>query len=60
MSVTLTPAGFEAFFEEVDALNLQLPQDIPRVLEIGRSYGLDYPPPPAAQNETMTRELSLP
>lgn len=48
MSVTLTPAGFEAFFEEVDALNPQLPQDIPRVLEIGRNYGLDYPQPPGA------------
>ena len=45
---TITPSGFEGFFEEVDALNLQQQQDIPRVLEIGRKYGLEFLPPPGA------------
>lgn len=45
---TITPSGFEGFFEEVDALNPQQQQDIPRVLEIGRKYGLEFLPPPGA------------
>jgi len=41
----ITPAGFEGFFEELGALSPQQQQDIPRVLEIGHSYGLEFPPP---------------
>ena len=44
----ITPAGFEGFFEEIGALSPQLQQDIPRVLEIGKKYGLEFPPPPGA------------
>ena len=45
--VTITPAGFEKFFEEVDALGPQQ-QEIPRVIEIGKKYGLEFLPPPGA------------
>jgi quercetin dioxygenase-like cupin family protein len=43
----LTPAGFERFFEEVGALSPQQ-QEIPRVIEIGKKYGLEFLPPPGA------------
>jgi len=42
----ITPSGFEGFFEEIDALTLRQQQDIPRVIEIGKKYGLEFPPPP--------------
>jgi mannose-6-phosphate isomerase-like protein (cupin superfamily) len=44
----ITPAGFEGFFEEIGALTPQQQQDIPRVIEIGKKYGLEFPPPPGA------------
>ena len=44
LMVTLTPAGFEQFFEEVGALTPQQ-QEIPRVIEIGKKYGLEILPP---------------
>ncbi len=44
---TLTPAGFEGFFEEVGALSSK-EQEIPRVIEIGKRYGLEFLPPPSA------------
>ena len=44
---TITPAGFEEFFEEIGALTPQQQQDIPGVIEIGKKYGLDFLPPPA-------------
>src|SRR6266404_233626 len=37
----ITPAGFEGFFEEIGALSPQQQQDIPRVIEIGKKYGLE-------------------
>lgn len=47
LMVVLTPAGFEEFFEEVGALTPQQ-QEIPRVMEIGKKYGLELLPPPGA------------
>ena len=47
LMVTMTPAGFEGFFEEVGALSPQQ-QEIPRVIEIGKKYGLEFLPPPGA------------
>src|SRR5205814_10091210 len=44
----ITPSGFEAFFEEIGALSPQQQRDIPRVIEIGKKYGLEFPPPPSA------------
>jgi quercetin dioxygenase-like cupin family protein len=44
----ITPAGFEGFFEEIGALNLSEQQDIPRVLEIAKRFGLEILPPPMA------------
>ncbi|HEY3863966.1 MAG TPA: cupin domain-containing protein [Verrucomicrobiae bacterium] len=41
----ITPSGFEGFFEEIGALTQQEQQDIPRVIEIGKKYGLDFPSP---------------
>jgi quercetin dioxygenase-like cupin family protein len=41
----ITPSGFEGFFEEIGALTPQQQQDIPRVIEIGKKYGLEFPPP---------------
>ena len=45
LMVTMTPAGFEQFFEEVGALQQQ---EIPHVIEIGKKYGLEFLPPPSA------------
>jgi quercetin dioxygenase-like cupin family protein len=42
----ITPAGFEGFFEEINAMTPQQQQDIPRVLEIAKKYGLEIVPPP--------------
>ena len=44
----ITPAGFEGFFEEIGALSPPQQQDIPRVIEIGKKYGLEILPPPGA------------
>jgi quercetin dioxygenase-like cupin family protein len=46
----MTPSGFEGFFEEIGALSPQQQQDIPRVIEIGKKYGLEFPPPPGARS----------
>lgn len=42
----ITPSGFEGFFEEIGSLSAEEQQDIPRVMEIGMRYGLEFPPPP--------------
>lgn len=42
----ITPSGFEGFFEEVAALSPQEQKDIPRIIELGKKYGLEFPPPP--------------
>ena len=42
---TITPAGFEGFFEEVGAMSPQQQQDIPRALEIAEKFGLEILPP---------------
>ena len=44
----ITPAGFEGFFEEIGALSPQQQQDIPRVMEIAKKFGLEILPPPGA------------
>ena len=44
----INPAGFEGFFEEIGALTPQQQQDIPRVIEIAKKYGLEILPPSAA------------
>jgi quercetin dioxygenase-like cupin family protein len=44
----ITPSGFEGFFEEIGALSPQQQQDIPRVIEIGKKFGLEILPPPGA------------
>jgi hypothetical protein len=44
----ITPAGFERFFEEIGGLSPEQQRDIPRVLEIGKKFGLQFPPPPGA------------
>ncbi|MES2923518.1 MAG: cupin domain-containing protein [Verrucomicrobiota bacterium] len=41
----ITPAGFEGFFEEINALSTEQQQHIPGVLEIGGKYGLEILPP---------------
>lgn len=40
-----TPAGIENWFEEVGALE---EQEISVVIELGKKYGLEFLPPPAA------------
>src|SRR5213083_882629 len=45
----ITPAGFEGFFEEIGALSPQQQQDIPRVMEIAKKFGLQILPPPGAK-----------
>ena len=44
----ITPAGFEGFFEEIGAMTPQQQQDIPRVLEVAKKFGLEILPPPGA------------
>jgi quercetin dioxygenase-like cupin family protein len=46
LSVVITPAGFENFFAEIGAMNPQQQQDIPRVIEIAKKFGLEFLPPP--------------
>lgn len=46
LMVTLTPPGFEGFFEEIGAMSPQQQSDIPRVMEIAKKYGLEILPPP--------------
>ena len=41
----ITPSGFEGFFEEIGAMSPDQQQDIPRVMEIGSKYGLQFLPP---------------
>lgn len=41
----ITPAGFEGFFEQIGALTPEQQQDMPRVLEIARRFGLEVLPP---------------
>ena len=40
----ITPSGFEGFFEEIGALTPQQKQDIPRVMEIAKQFGLEILP----------------
>ena len=42
----ITPAGFEGFFEEIGVLSPQQQQDMPRVMEIAKKFGLEILPPP--------------
>ena len=44
----ITPAGFEGFFEQIRALTPQQQQNIPRVLDIAKKYGLEILPPSKA------------
>jgi quercetin dioxygenase-like cupin family protein len=44
----ITPAGFEKFFETIGALTPKEQQDIPRVINIAREFGLEILPPPPA------------
>lgn len=41
----ITPSGFEGFFEEIGAMSPQQQQDIPRVMEIAKKFGLEILPP---------------
>ena len=41
----ITPAGFERFFEAIDALAPEQQQDIPRVITIAKEFGLELLPP---------------
>lgn len=45
LMVTLTPSGFEKFFEEIGAMTPEEQQNIPRVVEIAAGYGLEFLPP---------------
>jgi quercetin dioxygenase-like cupin family protein len=44
----ITPAGFERFFEAIDALTPDQQKDIPRVISIAKEFGLEILPPPQA------------
>jgi quercetin dioxygenase-like cupin family protein len=46
LMVTLTPGGFEEFFEQIGALSPQEQSDISRVMEIAKTFGLEFLPPP--------------
>ena len=40
----ITPSGFEGFFDEIGALTPQQQQEIPRVMEIAKKFGLEILP----------------
>lgn len=44
----ITPSGFEGFFETIGAMTPEEQQDIPRVMEIAKEFGLEILPPPGA------------
>ncbi len=46
MLTVMTPGGFEGFFAEVAAANLRIPEDLPRISEIGKAYHLSFTGPP--------------
>lgn len=46
--VAFTPSGFENFFEQLGAMTPQEQQNIPRVIELGKKFGLEFLPPPGA------------
>lgn len=41
----ITPSGFEGFFEDIGAMTPEQQQDIPRVMEIAKKFGLEVLPP---------------
>ena len=45
---TITPSGFEGFFEAIGAMTPQQQQDIPAVMEVAKKFGLEILPPPGA------------
>lgn len=45
---TITPAGFEGFFEEIGALAPEAQREIPRVMAIAKRFGMEVLPPPGA------------
>lgn len=44
--VILTPGGFEAFFAEMAARGLCVPDDLPAIAEAGHRHGLTFTGPP--------------
>jgi quercetin dioxygenase-like cupin family protein len=42
----ITPSGFEEFFEKIGGMAPQEQQNIPRVIEIAKTFGLEILPPP--------------
>lgn len=42
MVVSVVPGGFEEFFLEVEAEGLVPPDDMPRIIEIAKTYGLEF------------------
>lgn len=43
--ITVTPAGLEKYLEEISPL--AIPEDIPRLVEISRKYGINFPDLPS-------------
>lgn len=48
LMTVIPPAGFEGFFAEIGAMDPPQQQDLSRVIEIGKKYGLEILPPPGA------------
>lgn len=47
--VILTPGGFEAFFEEMAARGLRVPEDMDRIAAAGSRHPLSFTGPPLGQ-----------
>jgi len=45
LSVVVTPAGFEGFFEQVGAMTPAQQQDIAQIVALAGQYGLEFLPP---------------
>lgn len=53
MLLTIVPGGFERFFAAV--ATLELPNDIPDLLDLGEAFGIDYVGPPLAEADLQFR-----
>jgi quercetin dioxygenase-like cupin family protein len=42
ISVTLTPAGFDAFFQQVGAMSPAEQKDFPRIAQLAADFGLEF------------------
>ncbi len=50
MLTMMSPGGFEGFFVEMARLGLRIPDDMPKIVEIGHQFHLSFTGPPLGTN----------